>query len=223
MRAQKAAVVLLVLSMSACGKAERQAAEARADSLQRVLQHQQDSLRGARAKATADSLASAQAASAKATAAKRREDSLKAAREKAVADSVSAERARPRDLTLFSSTGLTVGSQSSVHYGFVLDSAADCLVHGRIEVQHDPNPSSKSDVQVLLLTQDDYTNWKNNTRAQITPLFKAGPQTVTTLNTGVTQGGAYNLVISNLFSTFVKKTLQGQVTVTCHGLQPRQP
>jgi len=221
-RAQQ--VVVLLALATACGRAERQAAEARADSLQRVLQHQQDSLKGAREKATADSLASVQAASAKATAGKRREDSLKAAREKAVADSVSAERARPRDLTLFNSTGLTVGSQSSVHYGFVLDSAADCLVHGRIEVQHDPNPSSKSDVQVLLLTQDDYTNWKNNpTRAQITPLFKAGPQTVTTLNTGVTQSGTYNLVISNLFSTFVKKTLQGQVTVTCHGLQPRQP
>lgn len=211
MSRQQAVVILVALATGACGKAERQAAEARADSLQRVLQRQQDSLKAAHVKTTAQT-----------TAAKRREDSLKAAREKAVADSVSAERARPRNLTLFSSTGLTVGSQSSVHYGFVLDSAADCLVHGRIEVQDDPNPSSKSDVQVLLLTQDDYTNWKKNVGAHITPLFKAGPQTVTTLNTGVTQSGTYNLVISNLFSTFVKKTVQGQVTVTCHGLQPHQ-
>lgn len=230
MRTQQAVVILLALA--ACGRAERQAAEARADSLQRVLQHQQDSLKVFKAARAQDSLkeareqdslaaarAKATAASAKATAAKRQGDSLKAAREKAVVDSVNAERARPRDLILFSSTGLTLNSRSSKHYAFVLDSAADCLVHGRIDVQHDP--SSKSDVQVLLLTADDYTNWVSNQQAQLSPLFKAGPQTATTLNVGVTQSGTYNLVISNLFSTFTKKTVQGQVTVTCRGLQPR--
>jgi len=207
------ALTILLVVTAACGKAERQAAEARADSLQRVLQHQQDSLKALRKR---DSLTEAReqdslaAASARTKVAQRRSDSLRAA-----------EHARPRDLTLFSSTGLTVGSQSSVHYAFVLDSAANCLVHGHIEVQ--PDPSSKSDVQVLVLAADDYTNWRNNAQAQITPLFKSPAQTATTISTAVTQGGTYDLVISNRFSLITKKTIQGQVIVTCRGVQPRQP
>ena len=82
MRAQQLAIIIGLAT--ACGRAERQAAEARADSLQRVLQHQQDSLKGSRARMTADSLQRAQrqedslkAATTKATAAKHRADSLK--------------------------------------------------------------------------------------------------------------------------------------------------
>ena len=71
-RAFRPASVGLVMLVLGCGTAERKAAEARADSLQRVLQHQRDSLQGARVKATAESLASVQVASAKALAAKRR-------------------------------------------------------------------------------------------------------------------------------------------------------
>ena len=174
-------MILAALVTGACGRAERQAAEARADSLQRVLQHQQDSLKGARAKATADSLASVQTATAKATAAKRREDSLKTAREKAVADSVSAERARPRDLTLMTTTGVTVAPHAWADYGFALDSAADCAVHGHIEVKSSHDPNSRDDVEVFLFTSDDYANWKSNSRARVSPILHAGPQTATTL------------------------------------------
>lgn len=186
------AVVFTIL-VSACGRAEQKAAEARADSLQRVLR--EDSLQDARAQATATE------------------------RQRAAADSVKAERARPRDLVLFSSTGLIVDNQAFNHYAFTLDSAADCVVHGHIEVQHDP--SSKSDVQVLLVAADDYTNWVSNGSAQINALYKTPQQTATTLNVSVTESGTYNLVINNRFSFMTKKTVQGQVTVTCHGVEPR--
>ena len=224
MRAPQAVALLVALATSACGQAERRAAEARADSLQRVLQHQQDSLKGARARTTAESIQTAQrqqdslkAAGARAAAAKRRSDSLTAAREKAVADSVSAERARPRDLEIMNTTGVSVPAGRWGDYPFVLDSAADCLVHGRIEVL---SGGEKKDVEVLLLTDDAFTNWKNKQRVRA--IFHGGQQTVTTVNTGLSQAGAYRLVVSNAFSVFSGKTVKGQVTVTCHGLQPRQ-
>jgi len=214
-RTHQVAAFVLVLTVAGCGSAERKVAEARADSLQRVLQHQQDSLKGASAMARhEDSLKTAQA-----TVAKRRADSLKAAREKTVADSISAERSRPRDLALMNTTGVTIHFQNYSDYPFVLDSPADCAVHGRIEVL---SGGEGKDVDVWLLTADDFTNWKNG-HAPSTPLFHTPRQTVTTLNTGVPQAGTYHLVVSNMFSTLSGKTVKGQVTDTCRGLQPRQP
>ena len=214
MRTHQVAAFVLVLGVAGCGSAERKAAEARADSLQRVLQHQQDSLKGASAMARhEDSLKAAQA-----TVAKRRADSVKAAREKAVADSISAERSRPRDLAIMNTTGVSIGPQRSQDYAFFLDSAADCAVHGRVEVL---SGGTNKDVEVYLFTADDYTNWRNN--HPVNALFHSGRQTVTTLNTGVTQAGEYHLVVTNYFSPLSGKTAKGQVTVTCRGLQPRQP
>ncbi len=191
-RAQEAVAILLTLATGACGRAERQAAEARADSLQRVLQHQQDSLKGARV----------------------RRDSLKAAR----AESIAAERSRPRDLAIMSSTGVSIGPHTYSDYVFVLDSAADCTVHGRIEALAG---GERKDVEVYLFAADDFANWKTN--HSVRPMFGPGRQTITAVNAGVSQAGEYHLVVSNAFSPFSSKTVQGQVTVTCRGLQPRQP
>ncbi len=219
------------MALGGCGRAERQAAEARADSLQRVLQHQQDSLKVLKAAREQDSLKevreqdSLKAAREKATAQagqaavqRRREDSIKAAREQARAESLSTERSRPRDLAIMNTTGVSIGPQKYADHAFVLDSAADCAVHGRIETL---SGGTNKDVEVFLFTADDFTNWRNN--HSVTPIFRSGRQTVATLNTGVTQGGEYHLVVSNYFSTLSGKTVKGQVTVTCRGLQPRQP
>ena len=217
MRAHQAVALVLAFTVGGCGRAERQAAEAKADSLQRVLKHQQDSLKAAHKQ---DSLTEA-----------REEDSLKAVRERAAAqaaqatakkhreDSISAaERSRPRDLAIMNTTGVSIAPQRYQDYAFVLDSAAHCAVHGRVEVL---SGGTNRDVKVYLFTADDFTNWKNN--HAVNPLFSSGQQTVTTVNTGVTQAGEYRFVVSNLFSTLSGKTVKGQVTVTCPGLQPRQP
>jgi len=181
-----AAVVLLVM-VAACGTAERRAAEARADSLQRVLKRQQDSLKLAHV----------------------RRDSIKAARAESIA-------AAPRDLAIMSTTGVSIGPQKYADYAFVLDSAAPCTVHGTVEVLAG---GGGKDVEVLLLTGDDFTNWKTGHR--VPALFIGERQTVTRVNVGANQTGEYHLVVSNVFSTFSGKTVQGQVTVTCSGLQPR--
>jgi len=70
-------------------------------------------------------------------------------------------------------------------YGFALDSAADCAVHGHIEVKSSHDPNSHDDVEVFLFTSDDYANRKSRSRARVNPMFHTGPQTATTLNTGV--------------------------------------
>src|SRR2546421_1928402 len=184
MRAHQAVAFVLALTVGGCGRAERQVAEAKADSLQRVLQHQQDSLKAAHQQ---DSLTEA-----------REEDSLKAVREKAAAqatqaivkrhreDSISAaERSRPRDLAIMNTTGVSIAPQRYQDYAFVVDSAANCTVHGRVEVL---SGGANRDVKVYLFTADDFTNWKNDNTG-VTPLFSSGQQTVTTVNTGVTQAG----------------------------------
>ncbi len=208
---------ILAIAVSGCGKAERQAAEAKADSLQRVLQRQQDSFKTASKR---DSLTEV-----------REQDSLKRVRDRAAAqaaqvtaqkqaraESISAELARPHDVVIMNTTGVTIGPQKYSDYAFILDSAADCIVHGRIEVL---SGGTNKDVKVYLFTADDFTNWKNN--HTVTPLFNGGQQTVTTLNTRATEAGEYHLVVSNYFSMLSGKTAKGQVTVTCRGLQPRQP
>ena len=207
----RATAVILVVATGACGNAERRAAEARADSLQATLQRQRDSLNAAREKAAAQATQAGEQ--------RRREDSLKTARRQAVADSLRAERSRPRDLALMNTTGVSIGPQKYADYVFVLDSSTtDCNVHGRIETLEG---GTNKDVEVFLFAADDFTNWRNN--HSVTPLFHTGRQTVTTLNAAVTQGGEYHLVVSNYFSTVSRKTVRGQVTVTCRGLQPRQP
>ena len=213
MTAQQAVALVLAIAVAGCGTAERRAAEAKADSLQLVLQRERDSLK------TVHEKAAVQAVQVAAT--KKREDSLTAARRQAVTDSINAERSRPHDLVLMNVSGASVAPHDFLHDAFVLDSAADCAVHGHIEVQ--PDPATKSDVEVFLFTADDYSNWKSNSRAPVTPIFHATPRTATTLNTGVPQAGEYHLVVSNRFSVIARKTVKGQVTVTCRGLQPRQP
>jgi sensor domain CHASE-containing protein len=51
-RAHRVLVVVVAIVTVTCGRVERQAAQARTDSLERLLQGQQDSLKAARSQAT---------------------------------------------------------------------------------------------------------------------------------------------------------------------------
>lgn len=185
-------VVLLAVGVAACGGAEK-AERARADSLSAVIVARDDSMgAAARQRALADSIAG----------------------ERRVQDSIIAERNRPRTVTVFSSTGVEVRYQGYLDYGFLLPAEARaCTLDGRVEA----TAGGSKDIQVMVMSEDQFTNWKNNSRGEGLTLSSQGPQTVTNLQVPLTSGSSYRLVLSNRFSFLTSKTAVGNVEVTCTG------
>ncbi len=77
----------------------------------------------------------------------------------------------------------------------------------------------QKDVEVLVMTEDDYLNWANGHEAKAE--FQSGQKTAVTLDWPVLGAGKHVLVVSNRFSPYSAKTVQMQrVGVTC-GEWPR--
>jgi hypothetical protein len=187
-------VAAVAFLLAGCGSGEK-AALARADSLQAVIQRR-----------TADSVRAAE---------KHTSDSILAA--KRVADSLLAERMRPRNLQLFQSTGTTLAASKFADFAFVIDSAGLCMLTGRVEA----TGGGKKDVQVLVMGEDQFTNWVNNAQGEGMALSANPRQTVTSLNVALPSAGQFRLVISNRFSVMTPKDVRGEAEVTCQGVQPR--
>jgi len=154
-------------------------------------------------------------------AALQRADSLAAAlaqseaKEKARAEQ---ERVKPRALEVFSSTGITLPATQIWSTAFELSGGGSCFLKGRIETLSGGN----KDVQVFVMTEDQFTNWKNNPNGNHTALFDGPRQTVTSVETPLTSPGSYRVVISNRWSNFTAKTVAGRAVVACQGgPQPR--
>ena len=151
-------------------------------------------------------------------AAVRRADSLanvlnqrEAVERKRVSDSISAERSRPRVLSLLENDSAVVASQTFVERGFRLAAKGKCTVAGRIEA----TSGGSKDVEVLVMTADQFVNWRNNGRSDA--IFRAGPQTITNLDTPLSDSGAYRLVVSNRASVWTSKAFRSSVAVRCIG------
>jgi len=147
-----------------------------------------------------------------------RVDSLQAVIQRRTADSLLAEKMRPRNLQLFQSTGTTVPASKFADFAFVLDSAGICVLTGKVEA----TTGGSKDVQVLVMGEDQFTNWVNNPQGDATALAANPRQTVTSLNVALPSAGRFRLVISNRFSVFTPKDVKGEAEVTCKGgVQPR--
>jgi hypothetical protein len=165
-----------------------------------------------RDKARADSVAAALKVEQQAVV-KRVADSLQAAESKRRADSIAAERAKPKTLEVFTTTGVSLSGGASQSYGFQLSGAGKCTVHGRVEAVAGGN----KDVRVYIMTADEFTNWKNSPNGHARVLFEGDQQSVTTFDREVQSPGSYRLVISNRFSVLTGKTMRGDASVTCVG------
>lgn len=86
----------------------------------------------------------------------------------------------------------------------VPNSKAGCLLSGKITVL----AGGEKDVAVLVLTNDQFTNWQNHHQAQV--FFSTGRETVVPLSVTMKGSGKYVLVISNMFSMMTAKTIQTQ-------------
>jgi hypothetical protein len=72
----------------------------------------------------------------------------------------------------------------------------------------------QKDVDVLVMTQDDFINWQNNHEAEM--IYQSGRKTAVTLDVPVEGEGDYVFVVSNGFSALSPKTAQMQrVRLTC--------
>ena len=78
----------------------------------------------------------------------------------------------------------------------------------------------QKDVDVLVMTEDDFINWLNRHAAKVE--FESGRKTAIPLNVMIHGEGKYVLVVSNAFSAYAAKTVQmQQVAVTCD-ISPRE-
>jgi hypothetical protein len=69
-----------------------------------------------------------------------------------------------------------------------------------------------NDIQVLVLTKSDYVNWKNG--HTVRPLYNSGQVTAADVRVRLSESGTYCVILSNLFSAFTPKTVEGTLKMT---------
>jgi hypothetical protein len=92
----------------------------------------------------------------------------------------------------------------------VSSSLPDCRLTGRVLGLAGGN----KDVDVMVMTEDDYINWSNHESPEL--IFHSGQKTAVTLDVPISEQGNYVLLVSNGFSQYSAKTVQMQrVKLTC--------
>ncbi len=105
--------------------------------------------------------------------------------------------------------------KAHTYYSWTFDvpnSKAGCLLTGKITVL----AGGEKDVAVLVMTNDQFTNWQNDHQAQV--FFSTGRETVIPLQVKMTGSGKYMLVVSNAFSLMTAKVIQTQAVQLHCGL-----
>lgn len=119
----------------------------------------------------------------------------------------------PEVLALVDAEAVEIGPEHWLHFGFtVAHEAPACRLRGRALALTGGN----KDVEVYVLSADDYLNWRNGGVPPYTAAFSGPRQTATTLDVEL-PAGEYHLVISNRFSVATAKTVQARARVVCAG------
>jgi hypothetical protein len=116
-----------------------------------------------------------------------------------------------RVVSISNSPAVQINAGYSRRWAFHVTSAQpSCRLTGRVL----GIAGGQKDVDVLVMTQDDYINWQNNHGADV--IFQSGHKTAVTLDVSVEGEGDYVFVVSNGFSALSPKTAQMQrVMLTC--------
>lgn len=108
----------------------------------------------------------------------------------------------PRVITL-SDSAFEVGAEGLVRWGLSIDASQPrCHLSGHVTVVSGGN----KDVDVLVMSEDDYTNWRNGHEAKVR--FQSGQKTAIPLDLDLTGPGRFAFVVSNTFSAFTAKTAE---------------
>jgi hypothetical protein len=115
-------------------------------------------------------------------------------------------------ITIASAADIDIEAGKIQHWNWTVDpQRANCHLTGRIEVVDGGN----KDVQVFVMTQDDYTNMVNGHSSKV--YFQSEKMTVVTLDLNTSAAGPMVLAVSNGFSVLQKKRVHIQsVQATCH-------
>jgi hypothetical protein len=116
-----------------------------------------------------------------------------------------------RVVSISNSPAVQINAGYSRRWPFHITSAQpSCRLTGRVL----GIAGGQKDVEVLVMTQDDYINWQNNHGGDV--IFQSGHKTAVTLDVPVEGEGDYVFVVSNGFSALSPKTAQIQrVKLTC--------
>jgi hypothetical protein len=66
-----------------------------------------------------------------------------------------------------------------------------------------------NDIEIAVLTESDFLNWKNGHTNR--PVYNSGRVTAADVRARITQSGTYYVVLSNTFSAFTPKTVEGSL------------
>ena len=109
--------------------------------------------------------------------------------------------------TIFSGSVL-VNSNSYVYYTFSIPtSASNAILSGSFTA----SGGSGNDIKVYVMSQTDFTNWKNGHAANA--YYQSGQKTTGNLNVSLPVGD-YVLAFDNTFSLITKKNVSGQIVLT---------
>jgi len=123
-----------------------------------------------------------------------------------------ARLAPPQVITIASSADIDIDAGKHQRWSWTVGADRPrCHLTGRIEVIDGGN----KDVQVFVMTGDDYTNWVNGHSAKA--FLQTEKTTVVTLDVNTSTAGPMVLAVSNGFSVLQRKRVHVQgAEVTCH-------
>lgn len=102
---------------------------------------------------------------------------------------------------------VAVGALSGKAYSLRVDS--ELMTEPTIEGRVTAIGGTGNDIVVLVLSETDYINWKNN--HSVSAIYSSGQVTVAELAVPLSKAGTYYVVFSNLFSGITPKTVTGRI------------
>lgn len=113
----------------------------------------------------------------------------------------------PHSETIIDSA-FTVSAISSQHYRFEVPPGARDI---RVEGHFAATGGTGNDIQVLVLSEDDFVNWQNGHPASA--YYDSDKVTQSTITATLPGPGVYYLVFSNTFSLLTPKAVQARASV----------
>jgi predicted nucleic acid-binding Zn ribbon protein len=116
----------------------------------------------------------------------------------------------PVTTDLVNSNSVEIPAGSYKQYAFTIK-RTDCRLTGRVEGVD----GGQKELEVRVLADDDFINWKNQPDNSAFGVFKSPRETVTSVDVALPTAGGWSLVVSNHWAAFVGKTALVHAQVTC--------
>jgi hypothetical protein len=106
----------------------------------------------------------------------------------------------------------SVAVQAASYQAYTITVDAERMRNAAITGHVQASGGTGNDIIVAVLSESDYLNWKNGHANH--PLYNSGQVTAADVYAPVAASGTYYLLISNVFSAFTPKTVDGTLSLT---------